>query len=229
MDYATLVAAKTTPGSLASWANDARVQTDASFMVQEAESYIYRSLRHWRMLSLPTTGNMTIGSDTITIPDDLLEPFMFLITGQNFAILDQRTVEQLVFNWSYQADGTRTQQQPRIYSFNQTNLMMDSLSDQEYPYVLIYYQQPAPLATSSTNFLTTFYPKLLRAACMMVVAEWEKDYGAGQGPDTRTYWGQIAERELQRAQQESDRARRGITFAFESIGGGPREVLPTYG
>lgn len=229
MDYTTLVAAKSVSGSLASWANDARVTTDAAFIVAEAESYIYRSLRHWRMLSVPTTGTMSTTNDFIPIPSDLLEPFQFVITGVNFAILDQRTVEQIVFNWCYDGNGVRVSQQPRVYSFNGTNLIFDSVPDQAYPYALIYFQQPTALATSITNWVTTFYPKLLRAACMMQVAEWEKDSGVGQGPDTRAYWGQIAERELQRAQAESDRARRAVQFAFDSIGGGPREVLPTYG
>ncbi len=49
-NYSTLVGSKTTPGSIANFVNYAPIQDNADLILQEAQNYIYRSLRHWRMV-----------------------------------------------------------------------------------------------------------------------------------------------------------------------------------
>ena len=223
MDWNTLTAASTTAGSLANWANKSTITSGAGgvadAIIQEATSWIYQSLRHWLMLTPPTTGTMTIGTDTIAVPDDMLEPDVFMITGVYKQTLVQKTQEEVLANWQYDGSGTRVNQQPVMYFFNQSYIQLDSPPDQAYPYALTYFQQPAALSDSNpTNFLTSRYPRLLRAACMMGVAEWAKE--AGQGTFDRTYWMQIAQEALDKAQTDSDRAKRAAVTGAVFIGGG---------
>lgn len=199
--------------------------SDAAAIVQEAESAIYRRLRHWRMLSIPTTGTMTVGNDFITMPIDFLEPFKLFVTGVNQLYMSQKTVDDVYLSWSYDQNGARISQQPLIYSFDGTRIFFDSLADLAYPYVLIYYQQPLALSGSNTtNWLTNTYPRLLRCACMTAACEWLKE--SGQGTFDRTYWAQQTAAEILNAQSESDRARRGVVDFGYGIGGGNPGLLP---
>lgn len=227
MDWTTLTSAKSVAGSIAAWINHSQIQAEAANIVAEAESWIYRRLRHWKMLTAPVTGTLTIGSDQLAIPSDCLEPFFLCTTGIYFQEIDQKPMEEVVRAWSYDSAGARVQAQPVIYSFTQSNIQFDSPPDQAYAYALIYYQQPAALSGSNTtNFLTSTYPRMLRAACMAQAAEWAKD--AGMGNYDRTYWDGIAENEIAQAQVESDRARRAEKAAAVFSGGG-NAGLPAYG
>jgi hypothetical protein len=219
MDFNTLTAPKSSAGSLADWINSSTIAPEAPFFVEEAQSWIYRRLRHWRMLSQPTTGTLVIGQDSIPYPPDMLEPFQFVLTGQNSSELRQKTVQEIVIAWAFDGNNNRIQQQPVIYSFNGTNIIFDSPPDSAYPYALIYYQQPPPLsADNPSNFLTNFYQRLMRAVLMMQACEWTKE--ANQGQYDRTYWAQQAGDELAVAQMESDRARRASIDAGVLIGAG---------
>lgn len=218
MDYAQLTGSSTAPGSIARWVSSSIIQNDTPEIVTEAESFIYRRLRHFKMLTDPLDGTMTIGQDFVTAPSDLLEPFLFWITGAQQAFIVQKTPQDVIASWQYTGTGTaRVQQQPQIYYQGETTLRFDSPPDQAYPYSLIYFQQPAPLATTNTNFLTVTYPRLLRYVCMAAACEWMKD--AGQGNFDRTYWDQLAQDEIDKAQTESDRAKRGTVAGMILIGG----------
>ena len=56
MDYTMLVGSRNTPGAIATWVNDSRIHNDVPEIVLEAESWIYRRLRHWKMLTPPLFG-----------------------------------------------------------------------------------------------------------------------------------------------------------------------------
>lgn len=208
MDYNQLIGPKTTPGSVAMWLNNSTIQNDVPEIILEAESWVYRRLRHWRMLTPPVAGFFTVGSDFIANPADMLEPSYLKITGTNFAALIQRTMEDVIDSWMFDGSGNRVPQQPRIYYFDQGALRFDSPADQAYPYVLVYYQQLSPLSVSLSNFLTTIYPRLMRCAIMAAACEWAKDSGVGSYD--RTYWDTLAQDEVVKAQAESDRATRAI-------------------
>jgi hypothetical protein len=158
------------------------------------------------MLTPPSTAYPTVsGSDSIAIPPDMLEPKLFVITGIQQATLTLRTPDDIVANWAFDGNGNRIQQQPRLYYFDQTAFHFDSVADQAYPTALIYFQQPATLSASNdTNFLTNFCAMLLRRAVMRAACEWSKEVASGQYD--RTYWEQACEDEIQRIQEESDRA-----------------------
>lgn len=219
MDYTQLVSAQGVPGSLCTWVNSSTMQGDTPEIVLEAESWIYRRLRHFKMLTDPLDGTMTVGQDYIACPADLLEPFLLWTTGQYQQFLTQVTPQQLIANWQYTGQGNaRVQQQPMLYYQGETTLRFDSPPNLAYDYNLIYFQQPAPLATTNTNFLTQTYPRLVRVACMAQAAEWMKD--SGQGNYDRTYWDTLAQDEIDKAQAESDRAKRGTVAGMILIGGG---------
>lgn len=226
--YTQLVSSVNTPGSLARWVNSSQLQGDAPEIVTEAESWIFRRLRHFKMLTDPLDGTMTIGEDWIDCPADLLEPFMLWTTGQYQQIMPQKTPQEVISNWQY--TGTtpiRVPQQPLMYYQGETTLRFDSPPNRAYDYNLIYFKQPAPLSETDTNFLTVTYPRLMRCACMAAACEFAKD--SGQGNFDRTYWDQLAQDEIERAQAESDRAKRGTIAGMQLIGGGGGSGLfPTY-
>ena|ERR1700749_222629 len=226
MDYNQITGSRTTPGSLATWLNSSRIVGDVPEIVLEAESWIYRRLRHWRMLTPPVPGAMTVGQPSIPIPGDCIEPFMLVTTGNYQQTIYQKTIQEVVSNWSYDGSGNRVKQQPMMYYFDENNINFDSPPDQSYAYMLIYYQQPQPLAVTNTNFITQYYPRLMRCALMAAGCEWEKD--SGQGNFDRTYWDTLAEAEMEQAQIESDRARRGTVAGALLIGGGISTSYPAY-
>ncbi len=181
------------------------------------------------MLTSPVLGNFTIGSDVIPLPGDLLEPYLLMFTGQYQQEIKQVSPTALMLSWAYDNSGNRLLQQPQWYSFNQINLIFDSPADVAYPYALIYFQQLPPLATSITNFLTQFYPRLVRCACMIGVAEWLKDFGQGQSDSIK--WAEKFEEQIEIAQAESDRARRAQEVSPIFVGGAGAGVsaTPPYG
>jgi len=209
VDWNSLTGTKTTAGAIARWINNSTLSSgangDADLILQEAQDWIYRRLRHWRMLTPPYADMLTAGSDAYTFPADFLEPKLLTITGQYQRLLILKTPDDVINSWAYDGNGNRIQQQPGIYYFDQAALRFDSLADQAYPIALVYFQQPAMLsATNDTNFLTSNCQMLLRRAIMRAACEWTKEVASGQYD--RTYWEQAAEAELQAVQEESDRA-----------------------
>lgn len=229
MDWTSLTGSKTTTGSIARWLNKGTLTSgaggDADDILQEAMASIFGKLRHWQMLTAPIAGTMVIGADQIAVPSDMLEPDLLQLTGTYQSVLLQKTPNEVYAAWSYDGTGTRIQQTPCIYSFNQTYLQLDSQPDQAYAYVQTYYQVPAVLSSdNTTNFLTIRYPRLVRAAVMMAGSEWTKENNQGQYD--RTYWGQQLAAELALAQEQSDRARRGITGG--AVFGESAAMFPAY-
>ena len=218
LTWSTLTGSNNTPGAIARWLNVSTLTSgtggDADMIVQEATSWIYPRLRHWKMLTAPQSATMTVGADQIAVPSDMLEPDFLMIAGAVSGAfyqqeLIQKPIDDIYRAWNYNGDGTRVQQQPMLYSFNQTYIQLDSPPDQAYPYVRTYYALPAALSsTNTTNFLTDVYPRLLRCVCMMMGAEWTKE--SNQGQYDRTYWTEQAMAEIAEAQAQSDRARRAI-------------------
>lgn len=212
MDYSSLVASSTTAGSIAGWVNHTSAQAEAATIVAEAESFIYRRLRHWKML-IPITGTMTTSQVNVTVPSDFLEDKIFKITGTDADLVTRKTIQEVIAAWSYDGNGNRVSQKPRLFSNDQTNMVLDSPCDKAYPYLFYYYQQGTALGTANTtNFLTSTYPRLMRTACMVGASEFMKD--SGQGNYDRTYWEQNALAEIDVAQQESDKHERSVELGM---------------
>lgn len=149
---------------------------------------------------------MTAGNtnDFITQPSDYLEDKLLYFTGTAYSKLTRKTSQELVNNYCYDGSGNRVQTQPSYYSNDQANLLFESPVDQNYPWLLWYYQQLQPLSSTNTqNFITNTYPRLMRCALMVGASEFMKD--AGVGNYDRTYWEQMTVAEIDAAQRESDR------------------------
>lgn len=205
MDWNSLTASSTSAGSISAWINHASIVQVAPTIIEEAQSFIYRRLRHFKMLT-PVNGVMTAGNtnDFITLPSDYLEDKLLYFTGTAYSKLTRKTLQEVINNYCYDGSGNRVQTQPSYYSNDQTNLKFESPVDQNYPYLLYYYQQPLALsATNTANFLTNTYQRLMRVACMTAASEFMKD--AGQGAYDRTYWEEMTIAEIDAAQRESDR------------------------
>lgn len=207
MDYNQLTASSTTAGSIANWLNNNAISTVGTQIVQEAESWIYRRLRHWQMLT-STSGTLTASSTTVAIPADFLEDKKFRITGTAATDIMRKTIQEVVGAMQYDGSGNRVAQQPQIMFNDKSNFQFDSPTDQAYPFTFWYYQQPLALsATNTSNFLTTTYPRLMRAASCAAAAEYMKDA-------TLSNWAQMAQNELDTAQAESDKHERSIEQGF---------------
>lgn len=233
MTWNQLTGAKTVAGSIANFMNNSQITSGtggvADTLLQEAMNWIVGSgLKHWRSMPQPATGTMTIGQAYITLPVDFYEADIFYITGVNWQPMQMRTPQDVIASWSYDGNGVRINQQPTIYYVDQASMQFDSPPDQAYPYVLVYYAEILELSTiNPSNFLTRYYPRLVRAACMAHASEWAKDAGAGNYD--RNYWWQQAIMEQQACQADSDRSRRATVFAGVMEGGGPVDGFPMYG
>lgn len=206
MDFVSLTG--TTAGSIVSWLNHPALSTVGTQIVQEAESFIYRRLRHWQMLT-STSGTLTASATTIAVPADFLEDKKFRITGTAASDITRKTIQEVIGSMQYDGSGNRVAQQPVKMFNDKSNFQFDSPCDQVYPFTLWYYQQPVALsATNTSNFLTTTYPRLMRAASCAAAAEYMKD--SGMGNYDRTYWAQMTQAELDAAQAESDKHERSI-------------------
>lgn len=149
-----------------------------------------------------TAGNT---SDFVTMPSDYLEDKAFYFTGTSYSKLTRKTLQEVLSNYAYDGSGNRVQTQPSYYFNDQTSLKFESPADQNYPWLLYYYQQPLALsATNTSNFLLSTYPRMMRCAFMTAGSEYMKD--AGMGNYDRTYWAQMTEAEILEAQRESDRS-----------------------
>lgn len=211
MNYTSLVAGTGSAGSIANWVLSSHAQAAAPTIVEEAESFIYRRLRHWRMIA-ETTGTMTAGNtkDFIDISgisnylEDKTLRFVGLVSGTVYNHrVRRKTMEEVKAAYGYDGTGGRVQQLPSVFYNNGTQIKFDSPVDLAYPWELAFYQQPAALGTATTtNWVTGYYPRMMRAACMIGACEYMKD--AGQGNFDRTYWINEAEKEIALAQAESD-------------------------
>lgn len=206
MDYTTLVASKSTAGSLKNWIN--RDTIDAETVLTEAEALIWTTLRHWKMKA-EATGTMTIGTASITLPTDLLDSRDLRITGIYSTRLkkgDERSVQN---RYCYDGSGVRINQMPQWFYLSGLNAVFDNPADIAYPYLLSYYGRPAALSgTNTTNFLTTDAPRLLRSACMLIACEFEKEAGQGiyQPVYNSRYWQEQLDLQMGALQVMSDQA-----------------------
>lgn len=196
-----MVGSRTTAGSIKNWIN--RNTTDPDTVLTDAQALIYTTLRHWKMKA-EATGTMTASSSTgVALPSDYLDGRQLRITGLYAARLKKGDESSVQDHYQYDGSGVRIAEQPRWWYVSGTAAKFDSLPDQAYPYLLNYYSRPAALDTNTTtNFLTTDLPRLLRTACMLIACEFEKE--VGQGQYDRTYWQQQFDKQLLDAQAVSN-------------------------
>jgi hypothetical protein len=229
-----LTGTSNTPGAIARWLNKSTLTSgtggDADLILQEALGWVFTRLRHYRMLMPPVSAFMFAGSggDQIFLTPDVLEIDFLMISGTASGALYeleliQRQPNDIYRSWTYNGSGSRIAQMPTMYSFNSSFIQLDSIPDLAYPYIYTYYAfLPTLDSQNQSNFITIYYPRLLRCVCMMMGAEWTKE--SNQGQYDRTYWETEALKELMEAQAQSDRARRASVNVPTYPGGTPGYV-----
>lgn len=212
MSYTTLIGGLTTAGSIASWGNHTSIVNSAPTILEEAEAFIYSKLRHFRMLKEVVNLVTVVGNDYIALPADFVEDMSLYFrptTTTGYAKVTRKPLQEVKANYQFDGSQQRVRQMPRIFYNNADQLRFDSPADLVYTCELSYFARLEALSpTNLTNFLTLFYPRLVRCACMIGVAEFMKD--AGMGNYDRTYWEDNAVAEIMVAQTEADRSQRSV-------------------
>lgn len=172
MDYTSLVASKSTPGSIASWANYGLAP--ASDVLDDAQKLIYTLLRVREMMSDPTPLAWAQGASAIALPADFLDPID--VRDALGCKVRHKDWDGVANRRVIQTDGSVASNiAPSVYAILGTKMQLDCSAAAASTVQLVYFQRPAPLAAGNpTNFLTDRYPFLLRAACLAAAADFRK-------------------------------------------------------
>lgn len=174
MDYDTLVAAKTTEGSIKDWINYDRIPSTQ--ILTEAEAFIYQRIRVAEMLTIDTAVSIAADATYITKPTGWQATKLFSIPGY---ISEVRLVDANRFyrDLALDSDAAYPSGIPTRMAYFNGKINFNTKADQAYTAHHLYYKTPDALSTgNATNFITDDYPTLLRQTCMMFAAEYRKDY-----------------------------------------------------
>lgn len=170
IDYSTLVAAKTTEGSIKSWVN--RGDIPVTNILLEAEAFIFQRLRTREMLS-ETALTVLEDSNSVALPSDFLDPIEFKPYEWSYGLT---YVNEADVQRSRDSSGNLFSGEPNSWTVLNDTLYTDVEASSDFSGMLLYYAQPEALSgTNETNFLTTRYPTMLRRACMKYAYEFMKD------------------------------------------------------
>jgi hypothetical protein len=203
MDFNTLVADKTTPGSIQYSINYTRI--DSAGIVTEAEAYIYSRIRV-REMRATHTFTIASGASNAAYPDDYLDPIQIGIPGwiNRIRLRDEEYFRTVL---GFDETGTLPTGLPALWTDYDGLMQFNTLADQDYSAVLTYYKTPLALSSGNpTNFLTKRYPTLVRRACLMFAAEARKEM------DTYTEEEKRVLDAIENMKVEGDLSRRGAEY-----------------
>ncbi len=168
MDYTTLVADKTTDGSIKQWMNYGLLPVTT--LLEEAQTELYRRLRVREMKSEATI-SVTSGSKTASLPTNFIDAIS--LHYRDGSELVKKSERDIITARMYdETAGDYVSARMGKFAVFDELLQFDYRADQAYSLTMIYYKQPALLSGSNTtNFLTSRYPRLLRIACIRSAAE----------------------------------------------------------
>jgi hypothetical protein len=177
MDYNTLIASKETAGSIKNWVNDAGI--DPVTILGEAQAHIYGKLRVQEMIVKDTAFAVAADLEEIAAPTNCLDVVHWRWTSPDIIACDKVTIDNLDEKRLYNTDGTLVTDLPRWYALSNQMFSFCVRNDVARTAFLRYFKRPADLdGTTTTNFLTIQYPRLLRCFCMGYANEWKKEYEA---------------------------------------------------
>lgn len=202
MDYVKLVGAKTLDGSIKGWVNYEKIS--ATSALAEAESYIYGAMRATEMKASECL-RLPAGAAAVHLPSDFLDPLSLTVTSESGCEVRQRTEREIARMRVY--DGCQISTGiPGWYAIYDRCLNFECATETAATLDLIYYRRPRPLSEGNpTNFLTTRYPGILRAACLMAAFDQMSDDAAYNRTKGRL------DELLARSAVEQDFALRGIS------------------
>jgi hypothetical protein len=196
--YTTLVAGKTTAGSIANWLN--RGDLPVTTILEEAEAWIYQRLRV-REMQQDDAFTFDGGNSSEALPDGFLDPISF--KPYDWGGLPLPFVHEDTFRAGRDTDGDLFEGTPSQWRILGETAEVDVICADDFGGRLLYYKQPAALSGSNeTNFLTRRYPTLLRTVCEAKAFEHMKKWTDALG------YLQKAEADLQEAARTNDMFRR---------------------
>jgi hypothetical protein len=192
MKYDDLVGPKTTPGSIANYANYGLAP--AAEVLLDAQSLIYQRLRVREMRIGPLPLPLSLGAITAPLPAGFLDPisvhdsyFIPIKARDPTSLLMRRFVNAQVGDFAFpdfnspDFSTTAAWQQgvPHEFSIFGELLQFDVAANVPMVYWMIYYGAPPLLGNTApnteTNFLTNRYPHILRAGVLAAAADFRKD------------------------------------------------------
>lgn len=208
MNYTTLIAAKTTAGSIKSWVNYSRL--DVAQIVEEAQDLIFQTLRVREMRTVGAL-SMSGGDSSVAVPADFLDPIKLTDKTNNVDLKLQS--ESMLENFRAYSGGVLTSGTPARYSIWSEAFQFEFKYSGAASLSLVYFKKPALLVatTGETNFLTDRYPHLLRTACVALAHDF-MDNAAEYDKAVARLSGLI-----QKANEESDLATRGAVLSFGPV------------
>jgi hypothetical protein len=163
MTYTTLIADKTTAGSIKRWVNYS--QLDVEQVLVEAQALIYQTLRVREMRYEFDNLALASGDFYAALPSGFLDPIALQDITNNIE-LQLRPEANIVRARSYDS-GSLIESIPQRYAIYDEKLQFECAYDSAATLNLVGFKKPDDLSESnSTNFLTNRYPHLLRVACL---------------------------------------------------------------
>lgn len=199
IDYQTLVAPKTTVGSIRNYVN--RSDIPVTNILLEAEAFIYERLRIREMMALEEF-TVAAGSFKKAAPDGFLDPIMLTPYGWGDPL---RYLPEHLFRPQREPDGARIpSDEPYSYTIIGSDVVFDVELSAAFGADFSFYRLLPALSTNApTNALTVRYPTILRHACMSFGFEHMKD------PQRSMEYRQKAEIEIADANATNELYRRG--------------------
>lgn len=207
ISYSTLVAAKTTTGSIAYAINFDRI--DSAGIVNKAEKFIYRKIRVREMLVIGESLTIALDANTADLPDRFLDPVHLGIPGHCHSLV-MRDTESFRSALAFDQDAELPTAMPTEFTIDGDNIHFNTNADQAYTGRLTYFRRPAPLAatTNETNWATDRYPDLFERTCLMYALEERKEWN-----ERNTVMGLI-EKDLDEIKRENDLWMRSMALDF---------------
>lgn len=161
MSYATLVGAQTAAGSIRRLVNNPTIDPDS--ILEDAEAEIYTRLRT-REMRATTVLNVAQSSRFVALPADFLDPIS--LRDRYYIDIVQTDPDALMAMWADDRDGNPIETEPSRYAIFDERIYFNVALDAARNFTLAYFKRPDGLGSSNqTNFITSRYPHLMRAAC----------------------------------------------------------------
>lgn len=202
MTYTTLVADRTTEGSIKNWINNPNVP--AADVLLDAENDLYTRMRV-REMQASATVSLSDAASTASLPADFLDPISLRDKYKSDVLLTD--ADGLLLKQTVDADYALNVGEPRWYAIFDELINFDCAADGAQTFRLVYYKKPAALSVSNTtNFMTSRYSHLLRQFCLRHAALFLKDDTAAARYEAR------GAEMLQSIMVNDDLSRRGAVY-----------------
>lgn len=177
MRYATLIADKTTSGSIRRWVG--HTDLDVETILEDAQAHLCRALRV-REMREEHTATIPQGSAAAPLPPRFLDPIsVHLRNGtqlHQFAA-DVDLARMRAFRPIESGNALVSVEFPQFYGLWDQHIIVDGRVKNDTLLYMIYNARPEALSASvDTNWLTDRYPHLMRRAILYYAYDFRHDY-----------------------------------------------------